>query len=471
MKKDPIGVILINTPVKKNLDQYDTADFPNPSIAYLSAYLLKNNIPCKVIDAKLSKLSVSAVLESLESENAQLVGITSMTHEITSAAELAAGIKMRFPDKKVVIGGPHATALPAETLRDFPAFDFLVHGEGEKPLVNLVNAMNQGDGYDNIKGLSCRLNGGLSVKIEEDPVEDIDIMPAPAYGLFPRSRRYYILTTRGCLYRCPFCYNKKGKLRFRSVKSVMDELRLLVNDYQPKVITITDDTFNADKKRTFEILDLMIKEGWNKKTEFKATLHAKNLDYSLFCRMKEAGFRIVHLGIESGNEKILAEIGKGINKDMILQVNLDARKAGMAMQGLYIIGHPDETWKTALDTVKFAIKLNMREIAMAVMVPYPGTKIWEYAKNNQHGYRGLSNEWKKYSKYFGPAVELENLNKFQLLLLQVMAYLGLYLYNLRPASFIKFIFTYRCEACSFALSLLQKIRKFLLDLIKKICYI
>lgn len=465
--KEEASVILINTPAKKNLDQYDTADFPNPSIAYLAAYLLKNNISCKVIDSKLSRLTEASVLESLEREKAALVGITSMTHEIAAAAELAAAIKARFPEKKIVIGGPHATALPEETLREFSAFDFLVHGEGEKPLASLANCLAQGKACDNIKGLLYLVNGRAAGERDEDPVEDINDIPSPAYGLFPKSRRYYILTTRGCFHRCPFCYNKKGKLRFRSVNSVIEELKSLVNNYQPKVITITDDTFNADKKRTYEILDSLIKEGLNKEAEFKATLHASNLDYPLLCRMKEAGFRIIHLGIESGNEKILAEIGKGINKDLIRRVNRDAKKAGIAVQGLYIIGHPDETWKTAFDTVKFAVKLNTHEIALAVMVPYPGTKIWEYAKENRRGYRSLSGEWKKYSKYFGPAVELENLNKMQLLLLQVMAYAGLYLYNLRPVSFVKFMFSYRCEISSYGVSLLQKIISFPLTYLRK----
>ncbi len=448
-------VILINPPAKKKQDQYDIADFPNPTISYLAAYLLKNNVNCGVVDAKLSRMTEGSILDFPELQNTPLVGLTSMTHEVTAAASLAAKIKDKYPEKKIIIGGPHATALPEQTLRDFPAFDFLVCGEGEKPLLNLIKSLAHKEEWGNIKGLSYRLNGGLIIKTEEDPIEDISDMPSAAYELFPGCRRYYVLTARGCIYHCPFCYNKSSKLRLRSVKDVIEDLKNLVYNHRPRLITIADDTFNAVKNRTFEILNQIIENNLNKNTEFKATLHARNLDYPLFCRMKEAGFRIIHLGIESGNCKILREIGKGIDKDIIRRVVRDAKKAQIGVQGLYILGHPGETWDSALDTVKFAIELNTEEIAIAVMVPYPGTKIWEYAKNNQHGYKNLSLEWEKYSKFFGPAVELENLNKLQLVFLQTIAYLGLYLYNLRFIGFIKFLYSFRCEAFSFAMTLIK----------------
>ncbi len=438
-------VLLINPPAKKKREQYDRANFPNPALAYLAAYLTNHGIMCRIIDAKLSRMTAEDIINSKEVGGAGIIGITSMTHEMNMAAELAVGIKKAYKNKKIVIGGPHATALPYESLKSYAAFDYLVYGEGERPLLNLARSLQYGYPWHKIKGLCYRIDGQILAKEEEDVIEDVNELPPPAYELFPKSERYFVLTSRGCVYRCPFCYNKRSKIRFRNAENIAKDLTALIEKYSPKTVTISDDTFNADRKRTVAILDFMIKGKLGRKTEFKATLHPKNLDYYLLKQMKEAGFRIIHLGIESGNQGILNSIAKETNKEMIRKVVYDAKRARIGVQGLYILGHPNETWKTAFDTVKFAIHLNTEEIALALMVPYPGTMIWQAAKDNLWGYRNLACDWERYSKYFYPAMELEHLNKLQLVILQTVGYLGLYLCNLRFISGFKYAFSFRRE--------------------------
>lgn len=453
------SVLLINPPAKKVIDQYDNPNFPNPTLAYLAAYVIKNGIECKIIDSKLTRLKKEDIVVSTELKEASLVGITSMTHEIKTSAELAADIKKKYENKKIVIGGPHATALPYETLEEFKSFDYLIYGEGEKPLLNLINALKQETPLDNIKGLSYRVGKQIIVNTDEDVIENMDEIPFPAYELFPKTKRYYIITARGCPYKCLFCYTKRNKIRFRSINKVMEDLNTLIKTYHPKTIEISDDSFNADRARTLKILNLMSKNKFYEKTKFIATVHAKTLDYSSLTGMKQAGFTLLKLGIESGNNDILRATGKGITKEIIRQVTKDARKIGIKIQGLYILGLPNETWQTALDTIKFAIKLNTEEIALACIVPYPGTEIWNLAKKNLCGYKNLSKDWEKYSKYFGSAIELGTLNRAKLKFLQITGYLGLYLCNFKFVSIVKYSFLYKREIFLFIFKMFTTSRK------------
>lgn len=159
--------------------------------------------------------------------------------------------------------------------------------------------------------------------------------------------------------------------------------------------------------------------------------------------MREAGCVRVGVGIESGNQKVLDGIHKGITLEETRVMVRVVKQAGLGIAAFFIIGHPYETADTIRETISFARELNPTTVAFGIMVPYPGTEIAAMASRGEGGYRIVSHDWNDYDKYFGSALELENLSRRQLERWQVRAYLIFYLGNLRIFSLIRFLLSRR----------------------------
>ncbi len=376
-----------------------------------------------------------------------------MTHEIHLSHEIALKIKRKNPNITVVIGGPHSTALPERTLKEFSSFDIAVIGEGEKTMLDIVQAYdssNVSDKLNRIKGISYRKDGSI-ITNELRPFmssDELNNLPFPAWHLFP-DLGLPMFAGRGCPFRCKFCMRVLGnRVRMRSPENVIREIEYLYKNFGRKGSWFQDDTFGLSKNWTNKFLDLI--EEFNKKYgikwSWKANSRVNIADYDMYKRMHSLGCRGLDFGIESGNSKILKEIQKDITLEKAIKAIRMAKKAGLITKTFFIIGHPDETLSTATDTIRFAAKLNADNIAVGIMVPYPGTEIWQMAKNNEGGYELLSEDWRLYDKYFGDAIRLEKLNKNQLKILQSLCYIWFYLRNFRIKEGCKFISSHFSEA-------------------------
>lgn len=440
-------VLLINPPPYQRVDEYDTPNFTRLGLACLAATLRQRNAAeVGIVDGKFERLTYDAILDRVRQFAPDVVGLTAFTNEIKPAARVAAAVKRLSPAIHTVIGGVHASVLPERTLEEFAAFDTVVVGEGELTFVELVSTLAAGGRRDDVAGLCFRAGEGLTVRTPERArTVDLDALDMPAWDLLPPSPRYLFMTQRGCAYRCTFCANPNGRLvRTRSVDHVLAELDAIIARGGEELY-IGDELFTADRERTHRLLDAMIAAGIGRKLRWSAQTHVNLVDRELFAKMKEAGCFICGLGIETGDPDIMRRMKKGSTMDRVMTARNAAREVGLPIEGLMIIGHPYETWESAMRTIDFAVELNPDRPIIGVMVPYPGTEVAAMAARGEGGYRLLSTDWNDYAKQIGNALAFENLSRRQLEMLQMLAYVKVFVGNRRWGDLTRFVWKYRSE--------------------------
>jgi len=445
-------IALVNPPPLRRIERDDLPFYPHLGLGYLAANLEKNGFDeILIIDAKLERKNINDVLCDLQLFHPEVLGITAMTHEIVQASKLGEQAKKLLPHCKTIIGGVHTSILPQQTLEEFPAFDYGISNEGEITLPLLIGALTQKNDLDKIPSLSYRSDGFVKTTPSSDWMHDLDSIPFPAWNRFPKAREYPILTSRGCPFQCNFCHPYGQKVRYRSPENVIEELDWVVSEFKPDIINVYDETFGIDQERTFKLLDLMIKHAIPQRTRWWAYTRVNVATDDLLRKMKDAGAFMIGFGIETGNEEILKKSKKNIKLKRAEELVSIAKKIGLKTQTYFILGHPYETLETINDTIDFAIKLNGDLTCFGIMVPYPGTKIYEMAKNGEGGYRLIAKTWNDYNKQIGNALELVSIPRKKIERLQMFAYLKVFLKNHRYWDLVKFCWGYRRQAMGFIL--------------------
>lgn len=441
--KPIVNIILINPPPLFHYEKWDKPDYPSITLGYLAASLEKEHIGCKVIDGKLKALTVEQIMDTLGNDSFDIVGITAMTHDIIEAGNIAEKIKQNFTGKTVIIGGVHASAIPEETLQQFPQFDILVKGEGEFALMEIVDALRNKSSLSSVKGIFYRRNSDIVAAPSRPYIENLDELPMPAWHKFPRAKQYQIITARGCPFHCIFCMSPYGhRVRERSWENVIQEIRTVIKQYNPSVYKFNDETFGFNASRAHKILDSIIEEGLTATPKY-ASMRTDRVNIPILEKMKRAGFTYIDYGIESGNPEILKAIKKGVTLEQTEKAVAMTKQAGIKVGVNVILGHPNETRETAKQTIDYAVKLNGDLTAIGIMVPYPGTEVAEMVRRGEGGYKILSSDWRDFNKQIGNALELKTLSRKKLEAIQALGYLKIYAYNFRIKELANFIWTYR----------------------------
>jgi anaerobic magnesium-protoporphyrin IX monomethyl ester cyclase len=420
-------------------------------LAYIAACLIRAGHTVKVLDAKNSDVTDEDVTRHIGEFQPDIFGATAMTHEIHAAAHACEVVKQARPEVLTVVGGPHTTALPERTLTEFPPIDIAVMGEGEQTMLELAAVARSDWGpaaFREIQGITFR-DGECACRTAQRPwMLDLDTLPVPAWDLFP-SVSWPVFASRGCPFGCAFCQRVMGRrVRVRSVDSVIVELDALQERFGQHDAWFQDEIFGVNRNWMDEFLEKMSQRRATRSPGYTWGCNSRvNLaDADLYRRMHAAGCTTLGFGIESGNEEILKRVQKGTTRAMAIRAIGMAREAGLETATFYIIGHPGETWRTALQTSTLAAQCNSSTIAVGVMVPYPGTEVWNMAKRGEHGYMLLSEDWRLYDKYFGGALAIKGLSHRMLELLQAFTYLYFYAYTRRWKSLFRFVWRFRHPA-------------------------
>lgn len=445
-------VAFVNTPATYG-DWYKR---PVLGLAYISACLESSGFDCKIFDAYFNSWSEKELLQHVKEYNPDVIGITAMTHQIVKAAQIAAELKKQL-NALVIIGGCHVTALPERTLAEFPVFDYGVYGEGEKTTPELLKYLQRGTESKSctIKGVAFRKGGRIFVNEPRLYLTsaELDALPYPAfhhyYGNNPDALanehlHYVMLTSRGCPYNCAFCMQVLGrKVRRRAAQNILQEMDYAIEHYGAHTIDFVDEIFLFDSRETRELLQLMIERGFPKRIKWKGLVRANFVNPELITLAKKAGCYRLEMGVESGDNEILRAISKGITVEQVKRAVRIIKKADIPLGTYFILGHPNETIETLRKTVDLAVELNTDTIAVGLMVPYPGTRIFDMAVRGEGGYRLLAQDWSEYDKYCSKALEIEGLPHKELVKWQRRALIKLYLRNFRFLDALKFFWQRR----------------------------
>jgi anaerobic magnesium-protoporphyrin IX monomethyl ester cyclase len=398
-------------------------------IAYLAGYLRQLGHIVEIADAGFERMGEEKLLHRIKESQFDVAGVTAMTHEIPKARTIFKYIKSVKPDVHTVLGGPHATALPLETIREIPKLDFAIAGEGEKPFELLLERIEENRfDYNGIKGLAFRTREGAFYNGNQDCFLDLENIPQPAVDLYynrdwfrnNKKSEYRIFASRGCPFNCSYCMRVLGnKVRWRNIDAIVEEWIKAVRFYGATNVFFHDEIFLYNNPHTHEILDKIIASGIHKEASFVAMTHVNLVNDEILEKAREANCKKICIGVESGNNEILKRINRNYTIEEAYAAVQKIKKHKIKPFTFYILGHPGETHNTLRDTIKSAIKINPYEMGMGIMVPYPGTEIFRLAKENKGGYRLTGADWDGYNRYGSTAMEFENFTIRQLLIYQI----------------------------------------------------
>jgi len=362
-------------------------------LAYIAAVLKEAGKDVTVLDAAVLEMDLKRFREEIKRIGPDIVGITAMTPMIKFAGKAAEIIKEVRKEVIVVLGGPHISVLPEETLRTYP-IDYGVVGEGEYTFLELVNCLEKNEDVKEIKNIVFLKDNQFIFTGSGKVIDDLDALPFPARELFPNLKFYKsaignykrlpvgtMMSSRGCPFNCTYCDKSifgRG-IRLRSAKNVVDEMEQLHTKFGVNEIIFFDDIFTMNKKRVYDICEEIRKRkldiSWN------CEAHVRTIELDLLRKMKKAGCWQISYGVESGNQKILDNIKKGIKLQEIEDAVRLTKKAGILARGYFILGLPGETKESIQDTINFAKKLKLNNALFSMLVPFPGTELYNDIKN------------------------------------------------------------------------------------------
>lgn len=411
---------------------------PPLGLAYIASSLLATGkAEVKIADATFHP-SLSFIISTLKQFDPDVVGIyvdTLMYNDAVLAAKAAQQL-----GKFVITGGPHATVM-SESL--ITVSDIVVIGEGEQTFAEIIDHLPD-QTFDPIPGIWFRRQGTIVKTATRTFFVDLDTLPFPAFELLDMqsymARWHYLdcidinmpgtnlIGSRGCPFNCTYCQPSLRMLfgtatRYRSAENIAAEILFLKNRYHIHSFFFHDDTLTADRTRLLSLCEYLLKS--NMKIVWGCNTRVDTIDKETLRIMHAAGLRKIHVGAESGNQRILDDIyQKKIKVEQVRHLADIAKEAGVHCLGFFILGAPGETRAEIKNTIKFACSLPIDEATFSILTPLPGSEIRNCIEGDDRF--SLSNDFSEYNYYSRRAFDDPTLSNYCLKLEQLSALIQFY---------------------------------------------
>lgn len=387
-------IILVNPP-------YPFEEMPSPPLGLLSlaSFLMEYKNLVKLDDYVINRYSSDKARLSAQSFSPDFIGATAVTMNVKSAIRILADYKAASPLSRIVLGGPHASFDAEAILAGNRHIDFIVRGEGEVTVRELLDSPASRESLFSIDGLSWRDGEKIIHNKNRGFIDDVNILPMPARGLAQMSKYRALglapgmVTSRGCPFECIFCTGSKmigRRVRYFGVERVLDEFESIAG-YGFDQINIVDDLFTSNQERCIEICEGMIRRGIRHK--WTAFARVDTVTLPLLKKMREAGCTMLCFGIESGNQGILDRVRKKTTLEAARKAMEICSEAGIVPMSSYIVGLPGESPETVEETMRFAESLNPL-YGFHILSPFPGTEV--RIKSSEYGLNIFCDDWDRY---------------------------------------------------------------------------
>lgn len=363
---------------------------PPLGLAYLGAALEKKGHRVKIVDYT-ARFTYPPLAETIKTFEPGAIGLTATTPSFESASELAQKIREIDPATPLLLGGAHVTADPEGAL-SAGLFDAGALNEGEATMVELVEKIAEnGDSpaLGEVEGIVYREDGEIVQTATRPFISDLDSLPFPAFHLLPPLKSYHptpasyrrlplaiLMTSRGCPFHCTFCDRSifGNTTRFQSPERVLDDVERMVGEFGAREIRFFDDTFTLNRERALAICEGLRERGLN--LPWTCLTAVKAVTPELLKEMKSAGCWQVLYGLESGDERMLKNLGKGNSVEENRRAVRWAKVAGLEVRADFIVGTPGETMESLENTIRFALESDLDYAHFNKFTPFPGTELY-----------------------------------------------------------------------------------------------
>ena len=353
-------------------------------LAYIGARLIEGGHHVRIFDFQIEKGDVFKQIDDFQPD---VFGISVTTPTANAAAGLVHQIKKRYPDRAIIAGGPHVSSLKREVFVESSDYDFLVIGEGERTIIELMEALYGAMPIHEVKGICYREGKQVVDTPPRGFIKDLDTLPylpiqlfdyrkyIPTPGTFIHLPNVAFLSSRGCPFHCVFC-NKSmfgNTIRQMSAKRMVDEIVEMKERFNVREINFYDDTFTVNKHRIMEFCELLSSR--NAGVKWKCNSRVDTVTKEMLMAMKKAGCFSISFGVESGDERILKKIRKGITLEEARDAFRWSKEAGITRAAFFMLNLPGDTRETIEKTIRFSREIEPDFVSFELTKPLPGTAL------------------------------------------------------------------------------------------------
>jgi anaerobic magnesium-protoporphyrin IX monomethyl ester cyclase len=417
-------ILLVNPPQRGVYGASMAPLYPPLGLLYVAAVLEGEGHVVRLLDMDAEAIDVEGFTLLLKEYGPSVVGLTAVTPTYPAARALGASARA-MGGCTVVMGGPHATALPGDVLREAGA-DVVVVGEGERTLAELVRALGEQAGLEGVPGLAWLEDGEVRFSGPRPLLEDLDDLPLPARYLLRQPLGYRptdararpvatLLASRGCPGRCTFCASHLiagRRVRRRSTEAIVEELRYLRRRCGVREVHLVDDCFTAGRDAVLETAEEVARLGLGLSFLFCNGLRADMVDRDVLRSLRSMGTWSVGYGVEDADPGILERAGKPTDLERVREAVSLAAALGMTTWVFFMIGLPGQSHVSLQRSVRFALELDPDYAKFEIFKPYPGTAAWKELDDS-----GLifERDWSRYGIHTPPVHRLPGLGGREML--------------------------------------------------------